>query len=166
VNPEDEILRTVVDPLPTPVERAWCAYDRVTQRIIWLLAHPPNVERALQGYTKEVLDAALSDGEPHWPSPVDVLAERQNLEAHETALRAAYSAQSWAEKRIGRAIVANERALCERLDDYWASRSTPKACARRRTSPRSASAVTGCCPSAPTLPPPRASWARQPHASR
>jgi hypothetical protein len=47
----------------------------------------------------------------------DVRAARQNLEAHETTLKHLYTARSWALARVAKAIVANERPLCEALDD-------------------------------------------------
>jgi hypothetical protein len=117
MRPEDAILRIVVEPLPPAVERAWRAYDRVQGRIENLLRHAPNVEAAVQQFTKDLLEVALADGEPEWPSPVDVLAERQNLEAHETTLRQLYDARGWAAQRVGKAIVGCERQLCEALDD-------------------------------------------------
>jgi hypothetical protein len=117
MRPEHDILRVVVDPLPAPVERAWRAHDRISERISHLMRHPPDLDAVVQGFTKELLEAALADGEPIWPSPVDVLAERQNLEAHETTVRQLYDARGWAAVRVGKAIVAGERQLVERLDD-------------------------------------------------
>jgi hypothetical protein len=75
------------------------------------------VYAAEREYTKELLDAALSESEPDWPSAVDVLAARQNLEAHDTTVKSLSTARSWAEARIGRAIVACERQLIGALDD-------------------------------------------------
>jgi hypothetical protein len=117
IGPEHAVLRVVCDPLPAPVERAWRAYDRLLERLTYLLRHPPNVEAVVTTFTKELLEAALAEGEPVWPSPVDVLAARQNLEAHETTVRQLYDARDWAAARVGKAIVANERQLCEALDD-------------------------------------------------
>jgi hypothetical protein len=117
IGPEHDILRVVCGPLPAPVARAWRAYDRIQHRIEYLLHHAPSVEGAVQGFTKELLEAALADGEPVWPSPVDVLAARQNLDAHETTIRQLYDARGWVATQVGRAIVACERQLVETLDD-------------------------------------------------
>jgi hypothetical protein len=59
----------------------------------------------------------MADGEPNWPSPIDVLAARQNLDAHDTTVEALYDAHTWAEAVLARAVVANEPLLIEALDD-------------------------------------------------
>jgi hypothetical protein len=117
MRPEHEILRVVCDPLPAPVEQAWRAYDRISERIDYLLGHAPNVEAVVHAFTKALLEAALADGEPVWPSAADVRAQRGNLDAHDTTLKALYDARAWAVARVDKAIVGCERALCETLDD-------------------------------------------------
>jgi hypothetical protein len=117
VRPDDDVLRVVIDPLPPPVERAWRAYDRIQARIEDMLRHKPGDEDAVRGFTKALVEAAMADGEPIWPSPVDVLAARQTVEAHDTTLRALYDARYWAVDRRARAIVATEPQLVEALDD-------------------------------------------------
>jgi hypothetical protein len=117
VNIGDDILRQVVDPLPAPVERAWRAYDRLGHHLTDLQRHAPGVGPAEEEFARDTLRAALSDTEPSWPSAVDVLAARQNLEAHQAAVAATHLARNTAEIRVSSSIRDCERQLCEALDD-------------------------------------------------
>jgi hypothetical protein len=117
VNADDAVLRVVCDPLPVPIERAWRACDRLSDRLTFMQRNPPSVENAEREFGLELLETAFEDGEPAWPSPVDVLAARQNLEAHQIATKLLHSAHQTAEVRLGRAIASSERELVETLDD-------------------------------------------------
>jgi hypothetical protein len=118
VNPADDILRTVVNPLPAPLERAWRAYDRLQDLAVYLMRHhPPVVDVATQKLRHDILAAAMSDTEPDWPSADGVLAARNAHEAHKEFELAVHGARAGAQHRVGRAIVACESQLCESLDD-------------------------------------------------
>jgi hypothetical protein len=117
VRPEYAVLRSVCAPLPTPVEQACRAYDRLTRRLRDIERHAPSLEVAELEFARATFKAALGEGEPDWPSPVAVLAARQDLEGHAATLQALTSAQLGADDRIGRAIVASEQQLVEILDD-------------------------------------------------
>jgi hypothetical protein len=117
IRPEHAVLRQVVDPLPTPVERIWVGLDRLQDRLTYLQRHAPNVEEAAVGLARETLDVALAAEEPSWPSAIDVLAAQTDLAAHDANLKALYLARNTAEVRLGRAIEACEGELCAALDD-------------------------------------------------
>jgi hypothetical protein len=117
LRPDHAVLRVVVDPLPARVERAWRAYDRLQERVIYLQRHPPRVEVAEQQFRRDFLEAALAEGDHVWPSADGVLAVRHRLAAHKEAELAVYGARSWASALVGKAIVACERSLVEALDD-------------------------------------------------
>jgi hypothetical protein len=122
MNSGDDVLRTVIVPLPAKVERAWVAFDRLTQRLHDLRSHAPGVEPAEQELARDTLRAALSKDEPpNWPSAVDVLAARQDLEAHKASMAATHLAHTTAEMRVGTAIRDCERELCRALDDRLAA---------------------------------------------
>jgi hypothetical protein len=128
MRPGDEVLRLVCDPMPAPVERAWRAYDRIQERINFLQRHPLSTEAAEAEFVTDLLGAAFGDAEPVWPSPVDVLAARQNVEARQIELKALtgdgdgvlisnLGARDRAERRISHEIVRSEAQLVETLDD-------------------------------------------------
>jgi hypothetical protein len=117
LDPSHEILREVVAPLPALLEQAWRAYDRLQEQVVYLQHNPPRVEDAEQRFRRELLEAALSDTEPLWPSAEGVLRARHDLEAHKATELAVHQARRGAEVRVGGAIVACERHLVEVLDD-------------------------------------------------
>jgi hypothetical protein len=117
LDPSHEILRAVVDPLPAPVERAWVALDRLQQLVVHLQRHPPGTGIAEQKLRRDLLETALSEDEPQWPSADGLLAARRAIEAHKELELAAHGARTGAENHLAKTIVACEKTLCERLDD-------------------------------------------------
>jgi hypothetical protein len=117
MRPDDNILRTVVQPLPAPVQRAWVALDRLTELAVYLQRHPPGTGAAEQRLRQGLLEAALSEGEPEWPSAEGLLAAQRNHNAHKELELAVHGARTGAENLLAKRIVACERQLCESLDD-------------------------------------------------
>jgi hypothetical protein len=117
MNPSHEVLREVVTPLPALVAQAWRAIDRLQEQVVYLQQNPPRVEDAERRLRSDLLQAALSDTEPLWPSAEGVLAARRDLDAHKATELAIYDARNGAEVRLAQAVVACERQLVEDLDE-------------------------------------------------